>query len=355
MSATRPLRVAVVGCGDVSVVHLDAVTSSPVARLVAVGDTDPGRARAASERHGVPAFADHRDLLEQVRPDVVHISTPHDQHAQVAVDCLVAGVHVVLEKPLAHTLAEGTRIVEAARANPRTKIAVCFQNRYNAPVRAARDLIASGDVGDVLGSSALVAWHRTPAYYAARPWRGTWSASGGGVLMNQAIHTLDLVRWLVGDVVGVRGLASRMGLQGGAPHGVPMDVEDTAQLVLDHAGGARSVFFATVTGPTDAPVSLEIVTERAVLQLRGDLVVTHADGRVDAVPEQEPGAVGRSYWGASHRLLIEDFHRRVDDPEPFWIGPADGLESLRIIQEVYTQGDGNFRQPVAAATARMGD
>jgi predicted dehydrogenase len=321
-------RAAVIGCGDVSVVHLPAIAKLDGVDLVGVCDTDPDRAAAAAERYGVPHFTDHRQLLDAVRPDAAHVCTPHDQHTPVAIDCLDAGVAVLVEKPVAHTVAEADRLIAAARRHPGVKAGICLQNRYNTAARAARDRLGSGELGAVRGGSATVLWHRDPAYYRARPWRGRKDRSGGGVLINQAIHTLDLLEWLLGDVVRVRGHAGRYALD-------DIDVEDTASVLLDHAGGARSVLFATVGNAVDSPVTIEIVTERAVLLIRGDLTLNHADGRVETVAEPVAGAGGRSYWGASHELLIADFYRTLAGPEPFWIGPPEGARSLRLIDQIY--------------------
>ncbi|HEV8174843.1 MAG TPA: Gfo/Idh/MocA family oxidoreductase [Actinoplanes sp.] len=335
---------AVIGCGDVSIVHLEAIGSLAGIDLVGVCDTEPARATVAAARYGVPGFTDHRELIDTVRPDVVHVCTPHNQHAEVAIDCLDAGVHVLVEKPVAHTLAEADRLIAAAWEYPQVKIGVCLQNRYNVPVQAARTLLASGDLGAVRGGSATVLWHRDPAYYRARPWRGHARDSGGGVLINQAIHTLDLMEWLLGDVTRVRGHAGRYVLDGVA------DVEDTAHVLLDHAGGARSVVFATVTNVSDSPVTMEIVTERAVLFIRGDLTVSYADGRTEVIAERRASSGGRAYWGVSHELLIADFYRALRDPDPFWIGPAEAAKSLRVVKQAYGQQMATDGRP-----ARAGD
>ena len=322
---------AVIGCGDVSVVHLRALADLAGVELVGVCDTDAARATATAQRYGVPAYTDHRHLLAATRPDVVHVCTPHHQHTPVAIDCLEAGAAVLVEKPVAHTVAEAERLIAAAGRQPARKAGICLQNRYNTTSRVARALLESGELGAVQGGSASVLWHRDPAYYRDRPWRGRLRDSGGGVLINQAIHTLDLLQWLLGDVVGVRGHVGRYALDG------VVDVEDTAHAVLEHAGGARSVFFATVAHVTNSPVTIEIVTERAVLTIRGDLTVRYADGRTETVAEPRAGTGGRAYWGASHELLIADFYRTLADPEPFWIGPREGAGSLRLVHEIYRQ------------------
>ena len=320
---------AVLGCGDVSVVHFEALNSIPDVRLVAVCDVDAGTAADAGAHYGVPWFTDHRRLLGEARPDVVHVCTPHHQHADLVIDAIRAGIHVLMEKPVAHTVAEAERVIAAAEARPEVKVGVCLQNRYNATVQAARDLLTSGDVGSAVGGSGIVLWHRTPGYYEARPWRGTVGSSGGGVLINQAIHTVDLLQWLLGPVVDVSGHAGRHGGPGG------VDVEDTAQLVMHHEGGARSVVFATVAYVQDAPVTIELVAEGALLSIRNDLTVHHAGGRVDQVAEAAAVSAGRGYWGVSHTELISDFYGRLNDPAPFWISPREATKSLRLIADVY--------------------
>lgn len=326
---SSPVRAAVVGCGDISAVHLAALTDLRDVDLVAVCDVDADRAATAGGAHAVPAYTDYLDLLDTVRPDVMHVCTPHDQHAPVVLACIERGVHVVLEKPVAHTLEQAQAVVDASLANPAAKVAVCFQNRYNRACAEAYRLLSSGELGELRGASATVAWHRAPEYYVRSPWRGQRSRSGGGVLMNQAIHTLDLVQWFLGPVTHV---ASGIGTLALAD---VVDVEDTAQLVMDHESGSRSVLFATVANSVDSPVTIEIATERASLVIRGDLTVTYDDGRVEVVEERRATPTGRAYWGVSHELLVADFYRTLENPDPFWIGPTDGVAALRVLDRVY--------------------
>lgn len=322
-------RSAVIGCGDVSIVHLEAIEGLDSVELVGICDIDAAAAQEAHRKYDVPAFTDHRALFEVARPEVVHICTPHDRHVPVALDCLARGIHVVLEKPVAATVPEAERLIAAAAAHPDVKIGVCFQNRYNVATSTVRELLDSGELGAVLGGHGTVVWHRTPQYYAARPWRGTKAGSGGGVLINQAIHTIDLLQWFLGEVSSVGGYVGRTPRAGGP------EVEDSAVLTLDHRGGARSVLFATTANVVDSPVTVEIDTEAATLTIRDDLTIHYKDGRVEVVPERHAASGGRSYWGVSHERLIADFYRRLSDPEPFWITPREAAKSLRVIEQAY--------------------
>lgn len=323
-------RVAIIGCGDVAAVHFEAIAAIEGAELVAVCDSDPGRLAAASAAQGVPGYEDLAAMLDEARPDVVHICTPHNQHADPAIAALERGINVICEKPLASTLADGERLAAAAAAST-ARIGICFQNRYNQAVAAMAQRLASGEFGAVQGGAGTVMWFRDASYYHNRPWRGLWSGGGGGLLMNQAIHTLDLLQWMMGEVTSVSGRAATHAL------GAAIEVEDTAELVLTHAKGVRSVFYATLANSVNAPITVDIVAERATLHLRGDLTITHHDGRVEVVEERRAASGGRDYWGVSHQLYIADFYAQLGKPGPFWIDPAEALKTLRIIKDVYVQ------------------
>ena len=297
---------------------------------------DPEALARATAATGVPGFASTQELIDAVGPDAVHVTTPHHQHVGPSLTALEAGVHVLQEKPLAHTLERRARAWSRRSPPPRAdgpKIGICFQNRYNLASQRLHEMLGSGELGAVRGAWASVVWTRSADYYRAKPWRGTWEGSGGGLLINQAIHTLDLVQWLLGGVERTDGhVATRK-------YGEVIEVEDTAELLLHHAGGVTTSFFATLTAPQHRPVELELDCERAYVSLRGGteggLTIRWADGRVDTLGERSVTSGGRSYWGVSHELLIRDFYERLEEPEPFWIGPGEAMASLEILKEAY--------------------
>ena len=323
------VRAAIVGWGDVAVIHREAIDVIDGAELVGVVDTDPERRAAAIAETGVPGFATVDELLDAVPVDVVHVTTPHDQHVTPTLQALARGVHVIQEKPLAADLAEAEQLVQAARTAT-AKVGICLQNRYNVSSQELRRLLDSGDLGAIHGAYASVVWTRTPDYYLAKPWRGSRERSGGGLLINQAIHTLDLVQWLLGDVTELKGHVSTR------KFGDVIDVEDTAEMLLTHESGVQTAFYATLTAPQHRPVEIELDCENAYVTLRNGLSVAWKDGREpEFFPERQAPSGGRSYWGVSHELLIRDFYARLDDPEPFWISPAEALKSLRILKRTY--------------------
>lgn len=331
--STSPRRATIVGAGDISRVHLSSLGSIGV-EVAAVVDLDLSRAQEHAASIGAVGSDDLEAVLAGGDIDVVHVCTPHDQHLPVALAALDAGVHVLVEKPLAHRLADAEQLAAAAAA-ANVKAGICFQNRYNGTSRAMKDVLDGGGLGPIVAASATVAWSRTGAYYDAKPWAGQSVRSGGGALINQSIHTVDLMQWLVGPVSEISGRASQL---------LPLpgvDVEDTATFTMLHSptGGApvRSTMWATNTNATNAPVTIDILGEQGSLSLRGDLTITAADGSVSVVSDTPADPDVPAYWGLSHEALIADFYAQLDAPGPFWISPADALPAQRILASVYEQ------------------
>lgn len=334
-------RAAIIGCGDVAGVHaeaLDALGEELNIEFLAVADTDEEAARSFAEKTGTRAYNSMSELLAHEDIDVVHITTPHDAHIDPALEALTAGVHVVLEKPLANELDQAQRLLDhlesqEAGSGRTPKIGVCFQNRYNVSAQQLRRLLDSGELGDIRGAYSSVVWTRTPGYYLSKPWRGQQVRSGGGLLMNQAIHTLDLLQWFLGPVTSLKGTVST------DKYGDTVDVEDSAHALFNHDSGVQSTFYGTLANSRHRNVEIELDCEQALVTLSDGLRVAWADGRVDHYAERTRETGGRSYWGVSHELFIRDFYSRLQDPEPFWIGPAEAMTSLRMAKDIYSSSD----------------
>jgi predicted dehydrogenase len=277
----------------------------------------------------VPGFTDVDTLLATVHPDVVHVTLPHYLHAPVAAAALRAGCHVLTEKPVGESYRAGAELAGVAAASGRT-LGVCFQNRYNDSSIALRKVVDDLPYGRVLSGRASVWWHRAAPYYASSPWRKTWSEAGGGVLINQTIHTIDLLCWFLGAPESVSGVASNL------THGSIAEVEDTATIVMRHPNGVGSVYFATNSHAVDAPVELELDFEHATVTLKdGVVTATTTDGATEVLATDAKAVGDRAYWGTSHARLINDFHARVTAGEPFWIDADAALVSLGVLRDVY--------------------
>jgi len=262
---TQQTRIVVIGgAAVIAASHLKAIASLPGARLVGLSDLSAERVAPRAAAAGVPAFGDHRAMLDELRPDLAVICTPHPSHAALALDCFAAGAHVLVEKPIAVSVGEADAMIAAAAAAGRT-LAVSFQQRFRPEVELARALVAGGELGALVRVLCVEPWFRSAAYYRSAGWRGTWAGEGGGVLMNQAPHTLDLLCHLAGRPARVWGITRTL------QHAI--ETEDTAHALLEFAGGAPGYLFVT-TAEAGAQY-LEVIGDRAALRLsEGRLTVT---------------------------------------------------------------------------------
>jgi predicted dehydrogenase len=194
------LRTALIGCGKIGQIQAMALGALPESEFVAVCDTDPSRAEAFALRQSVSPYIDVPTMIKECQVQAVFICTPHPLHAQPAIEAANAGVHVLVEKPQAANLEDCTAMMAAAR-RARVKLGVISQRRWYEPVRRMKEAIDAGKIGrPVLGGFTMHSW-RDEAYYQSDPWRGKWDSEGGGVLINQSPHMLDLLLWLMDDQV----------------------------------------------------------------------------------------------------------------------------------------------------------
>lgn len=325
MSGTT-LRCAIVGCGGIAQVHAKALDSIPTAQLTAFADIIPQRAQAMAETYGGHAYDSLENLLENQEIDVLHICTPHYLHLPMAQTAAQRGIHVFTEKPPVISCAQWE---EFKKLDGQVRIGVCFQNRYNPSVRACRELLAGGKPGKILGARAFVTWNRQAPYYTESGWRGSLATEGGGVLINQSIHTLDLLGQFLG-----RGQVLGASLANRHLAGI-IEVEDTLEATLEFPE-ARALFYATTAYCTDAPVLLELVCENASLRLEGEeLTCRWQDGTVEQ-EDFSQSAPGKSYWGSSHQRCIEDFYQCVLEGRRFRNDIAGVTDTVELMLEIYS-------------------
>ena len=253
----KPLRFVIIGVGaGVFSMHFPAI-KQPIVNLVGVCDIreDVGQQRA--EMLGLPFFADYRQMIGELKSEVAVIITPHYNHAEIAIACLQAGCHVLVEKPMALEVAEADAMIAATQASGKL-LAVNFQHRQRPEVRAARKLIEEGRLGKLQRINMVTPWPRSAAYYGQASWRATWSGEGGGVLMNQAPHDLDLVCHLMGRPDAVVAW-TRTTLH-------KIEVEDTATALLNWDSGATGYLHVSTAeaGPRE---EIEIVGTGGILKI----------------------------------------------------------------------------------------
>jgi UDP-N-acetyl-2-amino-2-deoxyglucuronate dehydrogenase len=314
------VRVAVVGLGDVSHVHLAAIAAHPRAELVAVCDIDRSRTLVAPQ---VPFFSAAETMLATTPLDCVHVCVPHHQHLAVTKQVVAAGVHVLCEKPVAHTLHEAMEFAALAAAHPELVVAICLQNRYNATVRTLLHELASHR-RTVTGVRGSVLWCRPPSYFNAKPWRGSMETAGGGALINQAIHTLDLLQLVGGTVQSVSASLATLSDN-------DIDVEDSATVHLEFASGATGFFTATNVNHANESIELIVATDGGHYLLR-DNQLLFRNGEGDQVLAQDEQVAGtQSYYGPGHRLLIHELYDAIDTKTNSYVHVQDAMPVMMLI------------------------
>jgi len=324
------LRYGVIGAGVVAPLHLHAIAAVDDAELLGVSSLDG---------------MDHHRLLA-LEPDVVVICTPHPSHAPLAIEALEQGAHVLVEKPLAvETREADTMIAAADRAG--LLLGVCFQQRFRPVIAAARELVAGGAIGGLVRVSVVDPWYRPWSYFATADWRGTWQDEGGGVLMNQAPHTLDLLCHLAGPPAAVIGRSQRR-VQ-------PMEAEDTATALLEYDGGAVGTLAVSTTEP--GVQRIELVGERGRIEVVGETIAF--DRFEPPLPEHRATAPGMFDQPAfvreevalppgrgDHLDVHEDFADAVRTGRPPRVPARDALWSLELANAIVLSTHTGARVPL---------
>ncbi|MBB6671216.1 Gfo/Idh/MocA family protein [Cohnella nanjingensis] len=320
---TTPVRFGIVGCGIIAEVHAKCLLEMAGAKLTALFDPAADKANAFAEKFGGAVCGTYEELLAREDVDVVCICTPSGLHARQTVAAARAGKHVVVEKPMAIKL-EDIDAMLAACAQSGVFLATIFPRRMSPQARYARQLIREGRLGRLSLCSGYVKLYRDQAYYDSAGWRGTWQMDGGGVMMNQGIHTVDLLQWLVGPVRSLYGQA-RAVLR-------DIEVEDTAVALLRYESGAMGTFEMTTTAYKGKGQRLEIHGEKGTMIIEEDDIVSlEIDGEQVVLPAFEPFRVVPDGHLAQLRDMAEAVRGRR---EPIVTG-AEGRHSLEIILGVY--------------------
>lgn len=323
------LRVGIIGCGGISRVHLDSLLNMNNAKIVAVCDIKPDRLKAAQERTGADAYDNWEALLKREDIDIVHILTPHYLHAPMSIAALKAGKHVLTEKPMATTVEDAHKMIDAAK-DAKGTLSVIFQNRYNASTVAVKEMLEKGELGKLVCARASICWHREAPYYTESGWRGSLTTEGGGTLINQAIHTLDLLSYLGGPIKRVLGHVSTDLLRDS------IEVEDNCHAVFEYESGAKGVLHATNNYGIDAPILLELVFENATYQLLAEKLLKVEDGVPTLVLKGDSAEhLGeKSYWGDSHKIQISKLYECIQNGVPFEIDGKSAFPALNLVKAI---------------------
>jgi UDP-N-acetyl-2-amino-2-deoxyglucuronate dehydrogenase len=345
----QSVRTALIGCGKVGQIHAAALCGLAESKFVGVCDRDAGRAAAFAQRYGTTAFNDIPAMLRDARPQAVVVCTPHPLHAPCVIQAAEAGVHALVEKPLAASLADCDAMLAASR-KAGTKLGVISQRRLYEPVRRMKAAIDAGKIGKpVLGVFAMFSW-RDQAYYQSDAWRGKWATEGGGVLVNQSPHHLDMLQWFMGEIEEVTGTWANLN----HPY---IEVEDTALAMIRFKSGGLGSIVATLStrpgiyakvhihGSNGASVGVE--TDRGATFVAGmseiaepplnDLwTIPGEEGLLASFQAEDREHFQRvSATNHYHGLQIQDFLAAVRDNRPPMVTGEDGRIVVAMFTAIY--------------------
>lgn len=324
----KKLKVAIIGCGRIAAVYKESFTElDDICEPVFAADKDIDRAKAFASHFDCRYSVNYLDLLA-MDIDVVHICTPHFLHREQTERCLLDGINVLTEKPMAISLSDADSMIKTAEGSG-MKLGVIYQNRYNEGIIKAKTLIEGGALGSIKGAWSHLAWWRPPSYYEC-DWKGSWEKEGGGVLIDQAIHSIDLVLYLVGSPIKwIHGHMDNRVLKS-------VEVEDVAEAVIGFENGCVYSLYACNYHTTNSPVQIEIAGESGSINIRGFEVSLNKDGNsivLGALPEVKAAAT--SYWGSFHKKQIKSFYDSILNCTSVDTDGLEGRKSLQAVLGVY--------------------
>jgi len=327
------LKAAVIGLGNIAPMHINSLKAIGIS-IVAVCDKRLEVATQFAEEIGCVGYDDYQKMFEIGGFDVLHVCLPHYLHAPITTAALTKGYHVLTEKPMATTVADAEKMIASAEKSGKI-LGVIFQNRYNPGVQLIKHTLESGALGKVKGGWFRVTWNRSGAYYTGSDWRGMLDKEGGGVAINQSIHSFDLMNYFLGNPTAVKATVANLAHPS-------IEVEDIAEGVITYGDSSIS-FFVNTFHPNDAPVSYELICEHGRAESVGErTTITWHDGRkktaeADIDAQRQFGM--KSYWGVSHIKQIQDFYESLASGTSIKIDGEEALRTQRLINGVYESSE----------------
>lgn len=328
------LRFALMGCGRIAKRHSELLGYKQIegATLACVCDLDIEKARTIGEKFGVPYYTDAHQMMAEQKPDVVTILTESGRHAEHVIALAPYGKHLIVEKPMALTVADADKMIAACKA-ANIRLFVVKQNRFNVPVTKLREALEAGRFGKLVMGTVRVRWSRDQSYYAQDSWRGTWRFDGG-VLTNQASHHVDLLEWMMGPVRSVFAKTSTAL--------VDIEAEDTAVVVLEFMNGALGIIEATTAvRPKDLEGSISLLGERGAVEIGGFAVnklkvwnfLDAGPGDADVIETHSVNPP--NVYGFGHQAYYEHVVDAISNDRQYVIDGEAGRRSLQLINAIY--------------------
>lgn len=329
----KKIKTAIIGMGSISPMHAAPLKHYKDIELAAVCDIKADRAEKAGKQYNAAAYTDYKKMIEEIKPDALHICTPHYLHAPMTKFALERGINVLSEKPMTIKLEEGAEnIALADRKN--LKYGVIFQSRYNTASRLVKKYLDDGSLGKIISARSVLTWGKPDSYYMLSDWKGTWEKEGGGVIIDQAIHSIDLVNWFIAD-----SALSVFAHIENRNHSI-MEVDDSAEGLVKYKGGAVYGFWAMNNYGCDEPIEIRLYCQKGRATLTyNDAKIELNSGEIITVTQQDEDANlyegGKEYWGFQHGKQIRQFYDAVLGKAELEITAKEAYKTQLIVNAIY--------------------
>ena len=322
-------KVGIVGCGSIFPNHVVALSALDNVKIIAICDIKPEKAEAQKAKYNLDAkiYTDYYEMLEAEQLDSVHIATPHYLHADMSIAALKKDINVFLEKPMCISYEEIEKMLEAEK-NSNAKISVCFQNRFNPSTIAAKSIVEED--GGPISAFGCLFWDRDEPYYTESGWRGAYSTEGGGVMINQAIHTIDLLCQFLGKPEKVIATKANHHLKG------VIEVEDTCEGMITFENGKIGNFFATNAFHGTSTTTVFVLTKNHKIELRDNKLFVDSEAVSEEVKES---FVGKAVYGNGHKYVIAKFYDAIKNRTEVPVSLESAQYALKILLSAYCSND----------------
>ena len=336
----KKIKVGVIGCGRIVVMHLNAISNIEDAELVAVSDIKIERANEVAHKYNCRAYLDYQEMIEKEKLDCVHLCLPHYLHTKVAIDCFKKGINVLSEKPMSIDYESAVNAIEFAERK-KLLYGVIFQCRYNKSTVAVKKAVESKALGKLNKVVSILTWSRPDSYYLESDWKGTWDKEGGGVLIDQAIHTIDLVNYIVSSPV--KNVSATIRNRGHKT----VDVEDTAEGLIEYENGTKYYFYAMNNFAIDEPIEIKMYFDNGYVKFGyTEAMIKYNSCEIIEVKEKMDHTIidnSKDYWGFMHETQIRQFYKAVLKEEELDISARKVLQTHKIIFDIYDKCRGEMK------------
>ncbi len=323
------LNICIVGYGAIGPVHANAIKKIKNVTLYAVCDINDSRARQCADEYNCIVYNDFEEMLKDCNIDVVHICTPHYLHKDMTIKALKSGKDVVLEKPVAINKNEMDELVAFVNSDEnKKKLCVMLQNRRNVCIEKLKEIVLNNDLGKLKGIIGNVFWKRDEAYYNQDEWRGKWATEGGGLLINQTVHMIDMMLYFGGKVEDFKASINHW-------HISNIEVEDNAQVLMYFENGARGIFNASNCYVVDEPYILDLLFEKAHYRYADNCLYKIGEKGAEYITSDKSVKVGKSYWGSGHLTVISSFYDSLNGNGEHYTDINDAYDTMKLVFDIY--------------------